>query len=166
MGHTAARGPAAVHRDHAVPHRGEANNHPAIFAAYAGSDSWKAVHVGQFVAMAMIIAGLLVLHFGLDLRAGGAAWAARLGAVFAVVALVNADHKEWEARGAPQPAKIWISAGRCLVERSYQDYALGLALLLFAAAVVPALHQVGEAGERHQRSQRASRAPRRCAGWS
>lgn len=28
---------------------GEANNHPAIFAAYARSDSWKAVHVGQFV---------------------------------------------------------------------------------------------------------------------
>jgi hypothetical protein len=27
----------------------EANNHPAIFAAYARSDSWKAVHVGQFV---------------------------------------------------------------------------------------------------------------------
>ena len=34
----------------------EANNHPAIFAAYARSDSWKAVHVGQFVVMAVIIA--------------------------------------------------------------------------------------------------------------
>jgi hypothetical protein len=52
----------------------EANNHPAIFAAYARSDSWKAVHVGHFVAMAVIIAGLLVLYFGLDVRAGGAAW--------------------------------------------------------------------------------------------
>ena len=26
---------------------GEANNHPAIFAAYAGSSIWTAVHVAQ-----------------------------------------------------------------------------------------------------------------------
>ena len=38
---------------------GEANNHPAIFAAYAASGSWVADHVGQFVAMALLIAGLL-----------------------------------------------------------------------------------------------------------
>jgi hypothetical protein len=45
------------------------------------------VHLGQFVGMAVIIAGLLVLYFALDLRAGGAASVARLAAVSAAVAL-------------------------------------------------------------------------------
>jgi hypothetical protein len=36
---------------------GDANNHPAIFAAYAGSGIWKGVHVGQFASMAILIAG-------------------------------------------------------------------------------------------------------------
>jgi hypothetical protein len=132
---------------------GEANDHPAIFAEYARSDSWKAVHVGQFVAVAVIIAGLLVLYFGLDVRAGGAAWGARLGAGFAVVALalyavlqavdgignkevddawVSAPNAEKSARFASAEAMRWLEWGA----RSYQDYALGLALLLFAAAVV------------------------------
>jgi hypothetical protein len=66
---------------------GPANNHRAVFAEYAGSASWTAVHVGQFAGMAVIIAGLLVLYFALDVGAGGAAWAARLGAVSAAVAL-------------------------------------------------------------------------------
>src|SRR5215211_6059949 len=57
---------------------GPANNHPVVFAIYASSASWTAVHLGQFFGMAVIIAGLLVLHFALDLHAGGAAWAARL----------------------------------------------------------------------------------------
>jgi hypothetical protein len=66
---------------------GPANNHPVVFAIYASRASWTAVHLGQFVGMAVIIAGLLVLYFALDLHAGGAAWAARLGAVSAAVAL-------------------------------------------------------------------------------
>ena len=60
---------------------GPANDHPVVFAEYAGSASWTAVHLGQFAGMAVIIAGLLVLYFALDVRAGGAAWVARLGAV-------------------------------------------------------------------------------------
>jgi hypothetical protein len=66
---------------------GPANNHPVVFAIYASSASWTAVHLGQFVGMAVITAGLLVLYFALDIRAGGAAWVARLGAVSATVAL-------------------------------------------------------------------------------
>ena len=42
---------------------GPANNHPVVFAIYASSASWTAVHLGQFVGMAVIIAGLLVLYF-------------------------------------------------------------------------------------------------------
>jgi hypothetical protein len=132
---------------------GEANNHPVIFAAYAMSDSWMAVHVSQFVAMAVIIAGLLALYSGLDVRAGGAAWGARLGAGCAVVALalyavlqavdgvgnkqaddawVRAPNAEKAARFASAEAMRWLEWG----VRSCQDYALGLALLLFAAALV------------------------------
>ena len=40
---------------------GEANNHPAIFAAYARSEIWTAVHVGQFAATAILLAGLFAL---------------------------------------------------------------------------------------------------------
>jgi hypothetical protein len=134
---------------------GEANNHPAIFAEYARSDSWTAVHLGQFVAMAMIIAGLLALYFALDARARGAAWVARLGAFSAAVALalygvlqavdgvvnkqvddawVSAPAAEKTARFASAEAMRWLEWG----VRSYQDFALGLALLLFAAAVLRA----------------------------
>jgi hypothetical protein len=68
---------------------GPANNHRAVFAVYASSASWTAVHLGQFVGMAVIIAGLLVLYFALDLRAGTAAWVARLGAVCAAAYLMG-----------------------------------------------------------------------------
>jgi hypothetical protein len=66
---------------------GPANNHIVVFGEYASSASWTAVHLGQFAGMGVIIAGLLTLYFALDLRDGGAAWVARLGAVSAVVAL-------------------------------------------------------------------------------
>ena len=60
---------------------------PVVFGTTPASASWTAVHLGQFVGMAVIIAGLLVLYFALDIRAGGAAWVALLGAVSAAVAL-------------------------------------------------------------------------------
>ncbi|MCD6059031.1 MAG: hypothetical protein K0Q89_2561, partial [Thermomicrobiales bacterium] len=58
---------------------GDANNHPVIFAAYAGSEIWTAVHVGQFAAMAILLAGLLALVFALDVPAGTARLAGHLG---------------------------------------------------------------------------------------
>src|SRR3954447_20955481 len=66
---------------------GDANNHLAIFDAYAGSGIWTAVHVGQFAAMAILLAGLLALVFALDVAAGTASWAGRCGAAAAVAAL-------------------------------------------------------------------------------
>ena len=59
---------------------GEANNHPAIFAAYARSGIWTAVHVGQFTATAILLAGLFALSSALDTQAGAARRTARLGA--------------------------------------------------------------------------------------
>ena len=57
---------------------GPTNNHRAVLAVYASSARRTAVHLGQFVGMAVIIAELLALYFALDLRAVGAAWLARL----------------------------------------------------------------------------------------
>jgi hypothetical protein len=132
---------------------GPANDHPVIFAAYAGSGSWTAVHVAQFVCMATLIAGLLALSFALDFEAGAATWVGRFGAASAVVALalegalqavdgvankqadvawVSASDAEKAARFASAEAIRWIEWGM----RSYQAFALGLALLLLAAAVV------------------------------
>jgi hypothetical protein len=57
-----------------------ANDHPATFAEYARSGIWTAVHLGQFVGMALLIAGLLVLLFVLKAPGGALAWTARFGA--------------------------------------------------------------------------------------
>jgi hypothetical protein len=132
---------------------GPANDHPTIFAAYAGSSDWTAVHVAQFACMAMLIAGLLALSLALDVRAGVASWMTRFGAASAVVALalegtlqavdgvankqadfawVSAPDAEKAARFASAEAIRWIEWGM----RSYQTFALGLALLLLAAASV------------------------------
>src|SRR5947199_9929120 len=66
---------------------GDANNHPAIFAAYAGSGIWTAVHLGQFAGMAILLAGLLALFLTLDVQAGMAKWASRFGAASATATL-------------------------------------------------------------------------------
>ncbi len=132
---------------------GDANNHPAIFAVYAGSWSWTAVHLGQFAAMAILLAGLLALSFALEAAAELVTWVSRFGAASAVAALalygtlqavdgvankqadaawLSAPSAEKTARFANAEAIRWVEWGL----RSYQDYAVGLALLLFAAALV------------------------------
>ena len=131
---------------------GEANDHPAVFAEYARSGIWTAVHLGQFVAMAILLAGLLALLSAVDVPAGAGTWAGRLGAASAAATLalygalqavdgvalkhavdawVAAPDAEKGARFASAEAIRWLEEGM----RSYQDVVLGLALLLLAAAV-------------------------------
>src|SRR5439155_25128081 len=52
------------------PARENPNNHTAVFAEYANSADWTDLHFSQFVGMAIIIAGLLVLCFALNVYAG------------------------------------------------------------------------------------------------
>ena len=66
---------------------GQANDHPAIFAAYARSGIWKAVHVGQFVCATVLLVGLIALPFTVGADAGRGRWAGRFGAALGVVAL-------------------------------------------------------------------------------
>jgi hypothetical protein len=134
---------------------GPANDHAVVFAEYARSGSWTAVHLGQFLAMVILLAGLLSLRSGLDLEAAPASWAGRFGAALAVAALalygvlqavdgvankqadvawMNAPDAEKGARFASAEAIRWVEWGA----RSYHDFALGLALLLFAAATLRA----------------------------
>jgi hypothetical protein len=61
--------------------------------------------------MAVIIAGLLALYFALDVRAGGAAWAARLGAVSAAVALgLYGVLQAVDGVALKQAVDAWVSA--------------------------------------------------------
>lgn len=131
---------------------GDANNHPVVFAEYADSGIWTAVHVGQFAATAILLAGLFALFLAVDRPSGTAGWAGRFGAASVVVALAlygvvmavdgvalkqavnawaSAPNAEKAARLASAEAIRWVEWGA----RSYQDFALGLALLLLAAAV-------------------------------
>jgi hypothetical protein len=108
---------------------GAANDHPAIFAVYAGSGIWKAVHVGQFMCAAILLGGLVVLPFAVNGQAGSARWVGRFGAASAVVALalygvlqavdgvgnqevddawINAPNAEKAARFASAEAMRWL----------------------------------------------------------
>jgi hypothetical protein len=132
---------------------GEANNHPAIFAAYAGSAIWTAVHLVQFACMAIMLAGLFALFFALDVRDDSARWAGQFGAGAAAVTLAlyggvlavdgvalkqavnawaSAPEAEKAARFATAEAIRWLEWGM----RSYENVALASAVLLFAGAVL------------------------------
>ena len=131
---------------------GDANDHPAVFAEYAASGTWTAVHVGQFACMAIMLAGLLALFFALDAQPGTARWSGRFGAASAVTTLalygvvlavdgvalkqavnawLSAQDAEKAARFASAEALRWLEWGT----RSYENFMLGLAVLLFAVAV-------------------------------
>src|SRR4051795_5241888 len=129
---------------------GAANDHHDVFAEYAHSDSWTVVHLGQFAGMAIFLVGLIALFSAMDgparvtARMGAAAATATLalyGALQAVdgvalkqavTAWASAPDAEKATRFASAEAIRWLEWGM----RSYENFALGLAVLLFAAAVV------------------------------
>jgi hypothetical protein len=132
---------------------GPANDHHEIFHTYAENAIWTGVHLGQFLAMAAMLAGLLVLALSLGAKEGAGRWLAWSGAAAAIAALAlyavlqavdgvalkqavnawaNAPETEQTARFAAAEAIRWLEWGM----RSYQDYVLGLALILIAAAAL------------------------------
>jgi hypothetical protein len=135
---------------------GRPNHHPAIFAAYAGSAVWTAVHVAQFACMAIFLSGLLALFSALDVQTGTTRLMSRLGAASTTAALalygvvlavdgvalkqaVNAwaiaPDPEKAARFASAETMRWLEWGT----RSYENFTLGLAVLSAAAVVRTAL---------------------------
>jgi hypothetical protein len=135
------------------PDHEKANDHVAVFAEYAHSDIWTAVHLGQFAGIAVIIAGLFVLFFALNVHAGTARWMGRLGAVSAGVTLalygvlqavdgvalkqavdawMRAPDAEKAARFAGAEVIRWLEWG----VRSYESFMLGFSFVLFASVIV------------------------------
>ncbi len=135
------------------PGREDANNHPAVFAEYASSGSWIPVHLGQFVFMAVLLLGLLVLFFALNVRSGALGWVGRFAAVSVVVALAlygvlqavdgvalkhavdawaNAPEAEKATRFASAETVRWLEWGM----NSYQTFTFALALILLAIVIV------------------------------
>jgi len=131
---------------------GIANDHPAVFAEYADSAIWTVVHLGQFACMAVFLAGLFALFFALDTQSEIAKWTARFGVALVVATLAlygavlavdgvalkqavnawtGASDAEKVARFASAETTRWLEWGM----RSYQNFVLGLAVLLFAAGV-------------------------------
>jgi hypothetical protein len=134
-------------------HPGCACTVQAEFTEYANSSIWAAIHLGQFVGEAFLIAGLLVLYFALGVSQGTPRWLGFFGAIAAGVALalagvlyavdgvalkqatdawVSAPAAQQAARFASAEAIRWLEWGT----RSYQDFLFGLALVLFATTIV------------------------------
>ena len=134
-------------------HPGGGPTHEATFANYAGSSDWAAIHLGQFVGEAILLAGLLVLFFALNLSEGTPRWLGFFGAISTGVALalagvlfavdgvalkqavdawVSAPTAEQAARFASAEAIRWLEWGT----NSYWNFMQGLALVLFAIVIV------------------------------
>ncbi len=136
-----------------ILHPGGGNTLEATFVNYAGSSAWAAIHLGQFVSTAVLLAGLLVLFFALNVSQGAPRWLGFFGAMAAGVALVpygvqmavdgvalkqavdawaSAPAAEQTARFASAEAIRWLETGTT----SYQNFMYGLALVLFAIVIV------------------------------
>ena len=123
------------------------------FASYAGSSDYAAIHLGEFVGMAVLLAGLLVLYFALNVSEGIPRWLGFFGAMATGVALalygvqyavdgvalkqatdawVSAPAAEQATRLASAQAIRWLEWGIT----SYQNFTWGLALVLFASVIV------------------------------
>ena len=128
------------------------NDHQAIFAVYAASNSWTAVHLGQFVGMVIIILGLGVLSLAVAPARGAGLWLDRIGLLTAGAALaLYAVLQAVDGVALKQAVNAWASAGNSdkairfasaetlrwleWAVRSYQSYVFGLSLILFGAAI-------------------------------
>ena len=128
------------------------NDHQAVFVIYAASQSWTAVHLGQFIGMVIITFGLVALCFALDVRGGVGVWLNRFalvsaGAAMALYGVLQAV----DGVGLKQAVDAWASAddGDKAVRfaaaetvrwlewavRSYQSFVFGLALIFFGAVI-------------------------------
>jgi hypothetical protein len=135
------------------PHEDE-NNHPVIFDKYDHTDAWVIVHIGQFVAVLIALAGFVALHRALENR-GRDALLARLAfgvtiataAVWAILqgvdgtalkeateAWAHASEADKAARFADAEIVRWTEWGL----QSYFRLLMGITFILFSTALVRA----------------------------
>jgi hypothetical protein len=131
---------------------GSEDDHEAIFSEYAASDGWVATHFGQFVGVAIAIAGLIVVCRALMVGGGtnvlprlGIAALIATGAGFAILqgldgialkqavdAWVGSSGTEEEVRFADAETVRWLEWGF----QSYFRILLGVSLGLIGLAVL------------------------------
>jgi hypothetical protein len=131
---------------------GAEDDHEVIFAAYADSGAWVAVHLGQFIGVLLALGGLLVLHRAM--RAAGqppllphlaAAATLATAATWAVLqGLDGVGLKQavdaWEgASGSEEPVRLAAAEVVRWLEWGFQSYfrvLFGLTLMLSGAAIL------------------------------
>lgn len=139
---------AFLHPNHEDP-----NNYVAVFTEYAHSTNWTAVHLLGFIGTAILIAGLLVLFYAMNLSEGTPRWIGFFAAISAGVTLAlagvqnavdgvalkqavdawaGAPAAEQAARFASAEAIRWLEWGAA----SYANFMIGLTLVLFSITIV------------------------------
>ena len=134
-------------------HPGGGTTYEEVLTGWAASGDWFAIHLAQFVGMAGILSGLVVLFFALNLAEGFPRWVGFFAVIsagvalaldgvtfavdgvankFAANALVSAPAAEKPVRFASAQAVRWVEIGTS----SYLDFTLGLALVLLAVVIV------------------------------
>jgi len=129
------------------------NQHPEVFAEYANSAYWGAVHMGQFLGMAILLSGIVLLAYALGSKSGTLDWLGRLAATSAVVTIalsgvllavdgvaLKAAANAWlAAPAADQGARLTATEAVRWLEwaaGSYQLTMLGITLILVAAQIL------------------------------
>jgi hypothetical protein len=129
---------------------GDEDDHEAIFTEYAGSDGWVATHLGQFLGILLVLAGLLVLCRALGdeapllarFAAGATIATAATWAVLQAVdgvALKQAVDVWAASSGAEQSIRFADAETLRSVEWGVQSYfrvLFGLTVLLLGAGLV------------------------------
>jgi hypothetical protein len=131
---------------------GDEDNHRVIFAKYADSDAWVAIHLGQFIAVFIALAGFVVLYRFLTLGVEGSllsrfAIGATIAtaAAFAIlqgmdgVALKQAVDAWTDASGAQRAIRFNDAETLRWLEWGFQSYfrvLLGMSFVLFGAAIL------------------------------
>jgi hypothetical protein len=138
-----------------LPHPGGGATQEETFANYAAIsvEAWAAIHLGQFVSEAILVAGLLFLYFALNVSEGPGRWLAIFGALATGMALALAAVlyavdgvalkqavDAWASAPAAEKATFFASAEAIrwleFGMNSYWEYLRGLALVLYGSAIV------------------------------
>lgn len=133
-------------------HPGGAATNQETFAIYAASPNWAAIHLVEFLSESVLLTGLLLLFFALNVTEGAPRWLGFFAAISTGVSLAlnavlyavdgvalkqavdiwaTAPAAEQAARFAGAEAIRWLEWGT----NSYQGYTFGLALVLLGAAI-------------------------------
>jgi hypothetical protein len=134
------------------PQREDPMDNPAVFMEYANSDSWTAVHLGQYFGFLLILGGLVALYYSISAKPGMGAGLAPFGLAAAVTtaasytvlqavdgitlkravdAWASAPADQQTAAFAAAEAVRWTEIGM----NSLSNFLTGLTLLLLGLAI-------------------------------